>query len=59
MLGLVVAVAGVTGAAGSAVAEGVQNEQQAAVCSHLLGSFLPGLVPTSSVCSVNVVGQPG
>ncbi len=49
--GLVVVVAGVPGVA---VAEGVQDEQQREVCSRLLEGFLPGLVPTSSVCAVNV-----
>ncbi|WP_157845447.1 hypothetical protein [Kitasatospora phosalacinea] len=51
MAGLVVVVAGVPGVA---VAEGVQDEQQREVCSRLLEGFLPGLVPTSSVCAVNV-----
>ncbi|MFC8718104.1 hypothetical protein [Kitasatospora sp. NPDC057198] len=57
MAGLVVVVAGVVGVPGVAVAEGVQNEEQREVCSRLLDALLPGLVPTSSVCAVNGVGQ--
>ncbi|QKW19720.1 hypothetical protein HUT16_12210 [Kitasatospora sp. NA04385] len=57
MAGLAVVVAGVVGAPGAAVAEGVQNEQQQVVCSQLLDGFLPGLVPTSALCAVTVPGQ--
>ncbi|GLW71693.1 hypothetical protein Kpho02_39920 [Kitasatospora phosalacinea] len=55
--GLVVVVAGAVGASGVAAAEGVQDERQREVCERLLDGLLPGLVPTSSVCAVNGVGQ--
>ncbi|WP_158585389.1 hypothetical protein [Kitasatospora sp. SolWspMP-SS2h] len=45
------------GASGTAGAEGVRDEQQQEVCARLLDGLLPGLVPTSSVCRVNVTGQ--
>ncbi|RAJ43128.1 hypothetical protein K353_02146 [Kitasatospora sp. SolWspMP-SS2h] len=57
LAGLAVAVAGVVGASGTAGAEGVRDEQQQEVCARLLDGLLPGLVPTSSVCRVNVTGQ--
>ncbi len=55
--GVAVVVAGTVGASGVAGAEGVRDEQQREVCSRLLDGLLPGLVPTSSVCAVNVEGQ--
>lgn len=56
VVGVLVAVAGVAGAGPSAAADGPQNAEQAAVCSKMLGSLLPGLVPTSMVCKINSAG---
>jgi len=47
------AAATVASSAVPASADGPKNEKEAAVCSQLLGSVVPGLVPTQTVCTVN------
>lgn len=52
--GLVVVMAGV-----SAGVAGAAGEEEQAVCARVLEGVVSGLVPTSAVCEVNVVGQGG
>ncbi|GAA2745443.1 MULTISPECIES: hypothetical protein [Kitasatospora] len=62
VLALLIAAAAVAPAAVSAapaLADGPKNEKEATVCSKLLGSVLPGLVPTKTVCKVNVDNHGG
>ncbi|GAA4850746.1 hypothetical protein [Kitasatospora terrestris] len=57
VLVLLVAATAVPSSAAPAFADGPKNDQEAAVCSQLLGSVLPGLVPTQEVCTVNTEKQ--
>ncbi|MFD8593940.1 hypothetical protein ACFV1L_02940 [Kitasatospora sp. NPDC059646] len=56
VVGMVAAVTVGVAGAGVASAEGVQNAQQAKVCSKILGLVFQGLVPTETVCEVHQAG---